>query len=107
MKFKYVLILFLPVFMIIGCDDDSPTAAVDPCPALQTDADTKIATFVEAMDAATCAPALAAVTALKDGSCNASPLMMSLEEETVTWPVDAEDVSDVQEMCDAISAGAP
>ena len=99
--------------MTIGCDDDtSTTASVDPCIALQTDMDTKGAALMAeaeagAMDATTCAATLAAVTALKDGSCNASPLMMSLEEETVTWPVDAEDVSDVQEMCDAISAGAP
>ena len=38
MKFKYVLILLFPVFMIIGCDDDSSTtAAVDPCIALLAD----------------------------------------------------------------------
>ena len=101
MKIKYIILL-LSVFLYVGCsDDDSTTAATVDCTALQADADTKIYAFVAAPDAALCATALAAVTALKDGSCNASPAMMALEEETVTWPVDSEDVSDVQEMCDA------
>ena len=106
MKLKYLFTLILPVFILMGCsEDETPTAVVDPCPALQTDMDTKIAAFLATMDATTCAAALAAVTALKDNSCDASTLM--LDEDGVTWPVDAEDVSDVQEMCDAISAGAP
>ena len=106
MKFKYVLILLLPVFMIIGCDDDSSiTAAVDPCIALQVDMDTNGAALMAeaatgAMDATTCAATLAAVTALKDNSCNASTIMMDGDPET--WVVDAEDVAEVQEMCDAI-----
>ena len=106
MKLKYVLIILLPVFMIIGCDDDSSTtAAVDPCIALQADMDTKGAVLMAeaetgAIDATTCAEALAAVTALKDNSCNASTIMM--DGDTETWPVDAEDVAEIQEMCDLI-----
>ena len=107
MKVKNILISCVAL-IVIGCDDDSTTVAVDPCPALQTDADTKILALFATPDAATCATALAAVTALKDGSCNASTQMVAIDVadggDGVTWAVDAADVSEVQEMCDAYSA---
>ena len=110
MKFKYVLILVLPVFMIIGCDDDSSTtAATVSCTTLQTQMDSALtaatAGAATAEAATLCQAALTAMTALKDNSCNASAGMMAVDGDTETWPVDAEDVTDMQTACTALSGG--
>ena len=96
------------LLLIVGCEpvnDVLGVFAVSPCIALRTDMDTKGAALQAevtsgAIDTTTCAAALAAVTALKDNSCNASTIMMDGDPET--WVVNAEDVAEVQQMCDGI-----
>ena len=102
--------IILSAFFIIGCDDDSSTtasAATVSCSDLQAQMDTALYAFMAGStgaDAATlCQTALTAVTALKDNSCNASTTM--LDDDGVTWIVDAEDVAEIQAGCDAISGG--
>jgi hypothetical protein len=77
MKFKYVLILLLTVFMIIGCDDDSSTtAAVDPCIALLADMIEKSTAFVTGIEsgsfenATDCTDYIAAAQAYFDAGCS-------------------------------------
>ena len=109
---KKILSIFivLSALFIIGCDDDSSTtapAAPVSCTNLQVQMDSALVAYVAGAtgtDAASlCQTALDAVTALKDNSCNASTMM--LDEDGVTWPVDAEDVAEIQAACDAISGG--
>ena len=77
MKFKYVLILLLPVFMIIGCDDDSSTtAAVDPCIALFADMIEKSTAFTTGImsgsfeNATDCTDYIAAAQAYLNAGCS-------------------------------------
>ena len=100
--------IVLSAFFIIGCDDDSSTtapAAPVSCTNLQVQMDSALTIFTAGStgaDAATlCQTALTAVTALKDNSCNASTAM--LDDDGVTWVVDAEDVAEIQASCTAIS----
>ena len=104
--------IILSAFFIIGCDDDSSTtapAATVSCSDLQSQTDTAMYALMAGStgaDAATlCQTALTAMTALKDNSCNASAGMMAVDGDTETWPVDAEDVADMQAACTAISGG--
>ena len=102
--------ILLIALLIVGCsieplNDILGVFDVPPCIALRTDMDTTGAALQAevtsgAIDTATCAAALAAVTALKDNSCNASTIMMDGDAET--WVVDAEDVAEIQEMCDGM-----
>ena len=77
MKFKYVLILLFPVFMIIGCDDDSSTtAAVDPCIALFADMIEKSTDFTTGImsgsfeNATDCTDYIAAAQAYLNAGCS-------------------------------------
>jgi len=104
--------IILSAFFIIGCDDDSSTtapAAPVSCTNLQVQMDSALTIFTAGStgaDAATlCQTALTAMTALKDNSCNASAGMMAVDGDTETWPVDAEDVAEMQASCTAISGG--
>ena len=101
------IFLILSAFFIIGCDDDSSTTAPVSCSDLQAQMDTALYAFMAGStgaDAATlCQTALTAVTALKDNSCNASTTM--LDDDGVTWIVNAEDVAEIQAGCDEVSGG--
>ena len=99
MKLKLILTFAFSALILSGCSEDATEPEVS-CTDLQAEMDAALLAYVVGETSALCLDALAAMTALKDNSCNASTTM--LDEDGVTWVVDAEDVAEVQAACDAL-----